>query len=210
MNSCYAHEHPYPDQKCPNRNSPKAENPRGPKGHVTFGLYQKYSGCGYQQADIGRNGGAPSQVACSNNDRGNCRYYQGRQRLALIVVDASIMCDFLLDAEENPEMVNFLATQSLAAPSLIEYEIGHTLRRLNLVGKLSDQRAKSTIESFALLRIELHFAVSLMSRAWELRQNITFYDASYVALAELLELPLYTRDKRLAAAPGHLATIILI
>jgi predicted nucleic acid-binding protein len=128
----------------------------------------------------------------------------------LIVVDASIMCDFLLDAERYPELVDFLIAQDLVAPSLIEYEIGHTLRRLNLLGKLTDERAKSTIEAFEMMPIALHFAAGLMSRTWELRQNITFYDASYVALAEALEAPLYTRDKKLATAPGHRAQIILM
>ena len=128
----------------------------------------------------------------------------------MIVVDASVLCDFLLEADKNSDMANFLAEQELAAPSLVAYEIGHALRRLNLTGKLADERAQKALLDFSLLRIELYFAEGMMFRSWELRQNITFYDASYVALAESLEIPLYTRDKRLAAAPGHLATIILI
>jgi predicted nucleic acid-binding protein len=51
---------------------------------------------------------------------------------------------------------------------------------------------------------------SLRPRAWQMRSNITFYDACYVALAEQLDVPLYTRDKRLASAPGHAATIRLV
>jgi predicted nucleic acid-binding protein len=126
----------------------------------------------------------------------------------VIVVDASVICEFLLDAEGRSGLADVLASQDLAAPALLEYEIGHALRRLNLMGRLSDERAQATMSSFLLLRIELHVASSLMSKAWELRRNISFYDACYVALAEVLEVPLYTLDKRLASAPGHGAQII--
>jgi predicted nucleic acid-binding protein len=129
----------------------------------------------------------------------------------VIVVDASVICDYILNAEIYPELVDFVAAQErLSAPTLIEYEVGSVVRRLNLAGKLSSERAESALNSLHLLQLELYEAGDLLIRAWQLRANISFYDATYVALAESIGQPLYTRDKRLANAPGHIAHIILL
>jgi predicted nucleic acid-binding protein len=127
----------------------------------------------------------------------------------LIVVDASLVCDFILDAAANPSLTDFIASQDrLIAPALIEYEVGSVLRRLNLAATLSDERAQDSLQAFQNLRIELYDGRLLMSLAWTMRKNISFYDACYVALAERLSIPLYTMDRKLAATQGHKAKII--
>jgi predicted nucleic acid-binding protein len=128
----------------------------------------------------------------------------------LIVVDASIVCDFLINPADYPEVVTLLSSNTIAAPSLLQYEIGHALRRLNLIGILTDEQAAQTLDAFMQMQIDTHANVALMPRTWALRHNMTFYDASYVALAESLGVPLFTKDKRLAAAPGHSAEIICL
>ncbi len=129
----------------------------------------------------------------------------------MIIVDASVIGDYILNAEICSQLVDFLASQEqLAAPTLIEYEFGSIVRRLHLAGKLSSERAESALNSLRLLQLELYDAGDLLMRAWQLRANISFYDATYVALAESIGQPLHTRDKRLANAPGHTAHIVLL
>jgi predicted nucleic acid-binding protein len=129
----------------------------------------------------------------------------------LIVIDASVAVDYLLHAAAKPAVAGAIENQDyLVAPSLIEYEVGSVLRRYNLKGELSDERAARAFADFNSLPLEIHDAAPLLSRAWNLRRNFTFYDASYVVLAEMLSLSLYTTDKRLAAAPGHNANIVCL
>ena len=94
------------------------------------------------------------------------------------------------------------------APTLIDYEVWHAVRGLNLGGKLTEARARAALADFSDLPIQ-RWPVSdvFHRRAFELRHNLTAYDAAYVALAEVLECHLLTRDERLARATGHRATI---
>jgi predicted nucleic acid-binding protein len=129
----------------------------------------------------------------------------------LIVIDASFVVDYLLQAAAKPAVAAIIKHQDyLVAPSLIEYEVGTVFRRYNLKGELTDQRASRAFADFYALPLEIHDAEPLLSRAWNPRRNFTFYDASYVVLAETLSLSLYTTDKRLAAAPGHNAKIVCL
>ncbi len=127
----------------------------------------------------------------------------------MIVIDASIAIAYLIKTTGGIIFLEQIAAEHhLAAPTLIEYEIGSALRRLCLAGKLDETRARMALRSLDDFSLELYEADLLSARSWELRQNVTFYDASYVALAEMLDVPLYTSDKRLASAPGHGARII--
>ena len=129
----------------------------------------------------------------------------------MIVVDASVAVDYLIKAAELPHLQEIINRQeSLAAPNLLKYELGAVLRKHFLLGALTDIRAEQAFKDFELLRIDFYDMDPLVSRAWQLRQNITYYDASYVTLAEFLNVPLLTRDKKLGAAPGHKAEIIVI
>ena len=96
----------------------------------------------------------------------------------------------------------------LAAPSLIEYEVGSVLRRYDFKGEITAKRALRAFDDLRAMQLDIYDADQLQVRSWSHRNNMTFYDASYVALAEMLDVPLYTCDKRLASAPGHGARII--
>ena len=127
----------------------------------------------------------------------------------MIVVDASVVVEFLLNASSKHDIAELIAAQeSLAAPELIEYEVGSVLRRLNLAGKLSGDRGAQALQAFGALRVELYPVRSLSARVWELRHNVTYYDGSYLALAEALDLTLYTSDRRLASVRGHSAKLV--
>ena len=95
------------------------------------------------------------------------------------------------------------------APYLIEVETLQALRRTVLRGRLSDDRAALAREAFGSMPFVLYPHRPLMKRIWELRHSISAYDASYVALAELLPAPLVTCDARLARSTGHRAEIEL-
>jgi predicted nucleic acid-binding protein len=127
----------------------------------------------------------------------------------LIVADASFVVEYLLSAEERPQIVEIVANaQSLFAPALIDYEVMSVLRRFWLARELSDKRAMLAIDIFSRTRILRYPASQTASRIWQLRRNVSAYDAAYLALAEHLELPMHTFDRKLAKAPGHRAEIV--
>lgn len=117
----------------------------------------------------------------------------------MIVVDASVLATALGDdGDDGDRMRNALAGEDLAAPEIIDLEVASVWRRT-----LSDERraaqALTDLEELPLARAP---HVPLLSRCWELRHNLTPYDAAYVALAEALNVVLLTGDQRLARAPG--------
>lgn len=91
---------------------------------------------------------------------------------------------------------------ALAAPELIDLETVSVLRRQMGVGALEARRATLALRDLVELPLRRAPHGPLLARCWELRENLTVYDASYVALAELLDVALLTADARLAAAPG--------
>ena len=97
----------------------------------------------------------------------------------------------------------------LQAPHLLDVELLHTLRRLVIVGRLSEARAADARTDFADLTIVRYEHAVMADRIWELRHNLTAYDATFVALSELLGVPLITCDARLANAPGNDAQVEL-
>ena len=122
----------------------------------------------------------------------------------MIVVDASIVVDLLLDrARPSRQVAARLAAEPspLAAPYLIDAEVGHVLRRAVLRGELSAALALAALADLVALQIDRYDHASLMARAFELRNNASFYDALYVALAEVLGVTLLTRDRSLARVP---------
>ncbi len=104
----------------------------------------------------------------------------------------------------------FADRRRIWAPHLVDAEIGHALRRIVRSGELSVRAARSALDDLADLPLRRAGHVGLLSRAWELRENVTFYDGLYVALAERLGLPLVTLDSRLASAPGIRARVELL
>lgn len=98
----------------------------------------------------------------------------------------------------------------LHAPHVLDTEVANALRRVHLRGDLADRRGREALDDFVDLEIVRYPHTSLLPRIWEMRRNVTAYDACYVALAEALDVPLVTADARLAAASGHRARIELL
>lgn len=130
----------------------------------------------------------------------------------MIVVDASALLEVLLrtSAATGVEERLFAPRQTLHAPHLLDVEAAQVIRRYAANGEIGGERGRlalADLADFPLRRYPHHF---LLPRIWELRNNLTAYDAAYVALAEALDAPLLTRDRRLATAPGHRARIELV
>ena len=122
----------------------------------------------------------------------------------MIVIDASALISLLLEGERSEAMRLRLSRENepLQAPHLIDLEVTQVLRRFNCSGVLDDARAVEALEDLSRLRLERHSHEPLLGRIWELRENLTAYDAAYVALAESLNSVLITSDAALARAPG--------
>jgi predicted nucleic acid-binding protein len=130
----------------------------------------------------------------------------------MIVVDASAVLEALLrtPAASVVERWLFDPAQTLHAPHLLDVEVAQVVRRYAANGQLDAERGRAVLDDLADLPMRRYPHDFLLSRVWELRNNFTAYDAVYIALAEALDAPLLTRDKRLAAAPGHHASIYLV
>ena len=126
----------------------------------------------------------------------------------MIVVDSAAVVDALSAVAGSEELRAYLAGEELHSPTLVDYEVVSAVRGLTLGGHLSAERAADLLTDFDDLRIERWPAANpLRRRAFQLRHNLSAYDAAYVALAEALECPLVTRDTRLARSRGHDAQI---
>jgi predicted nucleic acid-binding protein len=130
----------------------------------------------------------------------------------LIVVDASLVVDVLLDpAGSSRLMPRLLGPQaSLHAPHLLDLEVLQVLRRLERHRILAPARAEAAVEALADLPLTRYPHAALAARVWELRGALTACDAAYVALAEALGAPLLTRDAALAAAAPRTAHVELV
>lgn len=92
-------------------------------------------------------------------------------------------------------------------PHLFEVEVLHVLRRFTLDGTISERRGLRAVRLLSQMRLTRYSHAPFVERIWELRHNVSSYDASYVSLAETLDAPVVTTDGRLAKAPGHGARI---
>lgn len=123
----------------------------------------------------------------------------------MIVVDASALIETLLVTKTGSAVERRLLSpeESLHAPHLIDVEVTQVLRRYSALGNLSHERALQALDDLASFPIHRYPHDVFLPRIWELRHNVTAYDAVYLALAELLAAPLVTCDAKLAASPGH-------
>ena len=130
----------------------------------------------------------------------------------MIVVDASAALEVLLRTPSAAavEARLFGAGPTLHAPHLIDVEVAQALRRYATAGEIDSERGRSALTDLADFPVRRYPHDFLLPRVWDLRHNLTAYDAVYVALAEALDAALLTRDRRLAAAPGHSARIELV
>jgi len=125
----------------------------------------------------------------------------------LIVVDASVAVLGLLN---DGEARATLGEGAVVCPHLADSEVVHALRRQVLRGELKAVDASRAIDTWGRLGVQRIGVRSLLHRIWELRENVSAYDATYVAVAEALEAPLVTADGRLARAPGPRCTITVV
>lgn len=130
----------------------------------------------------------------------------------MIVLDASVALEVLLrmPAVAKLEERLFAPEETLHAPHLLDVEVAQVLRRYALAGEADTERCRAALDDLASLPLTRYPHDFLMARVWDLRDNLSAYDAVYVALAEALEAPLMTRDRRLAKAPGHGARVELV
>lgn len=121
----------------------------------------------------------------------------------MTVVDAGVIATALADDSAGGASVRELLQGSdLSAPELLDVEVASVLRRLVADDALSPQRARQALDDLIQLPLRRVRHRRLLSRCWELRENLTPYDAVYVALAEALDEVLLTADRRLARATG--------
>ena len=129
----------------------------------------------------------------------------------MVVVDANVLVVALADDGPDGERVRVrLRGEHLAAPELIDLEVLSVLRRSERAGALNTRRATLAVRDLRDLPLDRAPHLPLVRRCWELRGNVTAYDAAYVALAETMGVPLLTADRRLAAAPGLSCAIELL
>jgi predicted nucleic acid-binding protein len=128
----------------------------------------------------------------------------------VLVVDTSAILDAIAASAPAAGLVARLSDDGdLHAPHLIDVEILHALRGLTMRGEITNDRATDARADFAETALVRYPHEPLSDRMWELRHNVSPYDAAFVALAETLAAPLITCDARLAAAAGHNARIEL-
>ncbi len=121
----------------------------------------------------------------------------------MIVVDASIIASALGDDGPDGERARSrVAGERLFAPELVDLEVASAWRRSALARRLGGTLAREALADLAALPLARAPHHPFMSRIWELRENLTPYDAAYVALSEGLETTLLTADRRLTRAPG--------
>jgi len=119
------------------------------------------------------------------------------------VIDASAAIEVLLRSPAGERLLGRLEDgAAVHAPHLIDVEVAHVLRRHVMHHAVGAGRAEACLTLWRQLDIERHPHDDLLERIWAWRANLTAYDATYVALAEVLGEPLVTADQRLAAAPG--------
>jgi predicted nucleic acid-binding protein len=128
----------------------------------------------------------------------------------VLVVDTSAVLDAIAADESAPGLIARLSDDGdLHAPHLVDVEVLDALRRMTMRGEISDDRAADARSDYADTALLRYPHKPLADRIWELRHNLSAYDAAFVALAEALGAPLVTCDARLASARGHGAAIEL-
>lgn len=126
----------------------------------------------------------------------------------MIVLDASAAIEWLLRTAIGSRIDARLGHGgTIHAPHLLDVEVAQVLRRFAAAGTITPARARAALDDLVDLPVIRYAHTLLLSRLWDLRGNLTAYDAAYIALAEALDAVLVTCDGRTAAAPGHRARI---
>jgi predicted nucleic acid-binding protein len=129
----------------------------------------------------------------------------------VIVLDASAAVEWLLQTSAGQQIESriYSRNETLHAPQLLDLEVAQVLRRLRGQNKISNARATEAVDDLIDLRVTRYPHAVLLPRIWQLRHNLSAYDAAYVALAEKLGATLITRDKAIASAAAHAVAIEL-
>ncbi len=127
----------------------------------------------------------------------------------MIVLDASAVIELLLNTRGGALVSARISdrAESLHAPHLLSVEVAQVLRRFVAAGSISPECAHDSLDDLAALDIARYEHEPFLRRVWELRANVTAYDAVYLVLAEVLGAPLLTFDGRMAGSPGHDASV---
>lgn len=129
----------------------------------------------------------------------------------MLVADASVVVLVVADASDAGEVLRSrLRGDAVCCPDLLRVEVVSALRRTSAAGQLTRAQAAAAIDDLLELPLSVFPTTPLLRRAWELRENLSAYDACYVALAEALDCPLLTTDGRLARASGPRCAIELL
>jgi predicted nucleic acid-binding protein len=129
----------------------------------------------------------------------------------VLVVDASALAPAIADAGLDGDTVRArLRGERIAGPDLLRIEVLAVIRKGLIAGSLTTTQADDAVADLLDLPVAVFPSTPLLRRAWALRDNVTAYDACYVALAESLDCPLLTADTRLANAPGTTCAIELV
>lgn len=129
----------------------------------------------------------------------------------MIVVDSSTLVHALVNSESLGVQVNRrLRNESIAAPGLIDLESLNAIKQLERGGITDSATSNSILDELMRLPIDRYDHWPLLRRCWELRHNLSVYDAAYVALAEALDAPLVTSDTAFSRAPGIACQVELI
>ena len=127
----------------------------------------------------------------------------------MTVLDASAVVALILRTSGSSEIASRLRNgdRDLHAPHLLDIEVTQVLRRFFLVGDVDEARALEALADLAELPLIRHPHLPFCPRIWDLRHNLTAYDATYVALSEALDASLMTCDRRLATTAQHLVRV---
>ena len=130
----------------------------------------------------------------------------------MIVLDASAAVEWLLQTASGVLVARrmFAPGETLHAPHLLDVEVAQAFRRYVAARTLGVSRAEEALQDLTGLRVRRYPHLLFLRRVWELRDNLTAYDALYVALAETLDATLVTCDRKIASAPGHQARVEVI
>src|SRR5947209_3533241 len=130
----------------------------------------------------------------------------------MIVVDASALLEVLLrkSGAKAAERALFELGHTLHVPHLLDLEIAQVVRRFAMSREIDGERARTVLTDLSDLALRRYRHDFLLPRVWELRNNLSAYDAVYVALAEMLGAPLLTHDGRLASVANRYVQVDLV
>jgi predicted nucleic acid-binding protein len=127
------------------------------------------------------------------------------------VVDASVLVEYLTGGENVEAARGAIGRERWVwAPALVDAEVGNALRRQVRAKALTPRKARAALDDLLEMRLQRVEHRLLVERAWQLRDNVSFYDGLYVALAEGMDAPLLTLDKKLTRASGLRTEVELI